>query len=428
MVQVCLDVVPAANEHRGNVTTRSTLTQPPSSETGFRCRSVVAAAILAVALASCGSGEGSTAGSDVPLPQGDLYEPPVPLEPAPAGTLIWAEKVTGIDDIQPPATVWRILYHSRSRDDRDIAVSGLAVVPSAKAPSEGRPVYAWAHGTVGLGDQCAPSREPRENLPPYGGMQVERGAVLVATDYEGLGTPGVPTSTVAAAEGHAVLDSIRAVADLPNVDALGDVVVAGHSQGGRAALIAAEIAPEYAPELELVGAVALAPGAELPTLVDYLATASPGPGIALIGAIGMRAAYPGLDLASMFTPSAIADVARIENECVDATVARYLSLATNDVIGHDPGTLPKLQALLADNSPGTVTAGVPVFLGHGDADQQVPVELSDRLRKKYCDLGDEVVSHVYRSTDHDAVIEDAMADAMAFIAARYDHEPATSDC
>src|SRR4029453_674633 len=137
-------------------------------------------------------------------------------------------------------------------------------------------------------DQCAPSHEIRQNLPPYGGLQIERGAVLVATDYEGLGTPGVPTSTVVLAEGRAVLDSIRAVAGLPNVGQLGDVMLAGHSQGGRAALFAAEIAPEYAPELRLVGALALAPGVELPALVDHL-VASPGAGIALIGAIGLRA-------------------------------------------------------------------------------------------------------------------------------------------
>ena len=219
----------------------------------------------------------------------------------------------------------------------------------------------------------------RENLPPYGGQQVERGAVLVATDYEGLGTPGVPTSTVAAAEGHAVLDSIRAVAELPNVGPLGNVMLAGHSQGGRAALVAAEIAPEYAPELHLVGALALAPGVELPALVDYL-VAPPGTGIVLIGAIGLRAGYPELDLSTVFTPSAVADIPRVENECVDDTFARYQSLTTTDVIRRAPSDLPDLQALLEANSPGAVAPAVPIFLGHGDADQQVPVELSGRLK------------------------------------------------
>ena len=103
------------------------------------------------------------------------------------------------------------------------------------------------HGTVGLGDECAPSHEVRDNLPPFGGQQIERGAVLVATDYEGVGTPGVPTFS-GVAEGQAMLDGVRAATALPNVGSIGAVVVAGHSQGGPAALFAAEIAPEYAPD------------------------------------------------------------------------------------------------------------------------------------------------------------------------------------
>ena len=66
---------------------------------------------------------------------GDLYSPPDPLDPAPPGTLIWAEEVGGLQ-LNPPASVWRMLYHSRSRDDRDIAVSGFAIVPTAAIPGE----------------------------------------------------------------------------------------------------------------------------------------------------------------------------------------------------------------------------------------------------------------------------------------------------
>ncbi len=391
--------------------------------------------LVAVAgvVGACGSSSPDASPTDsdasaasVPSPVGDLYQPPIPLEPAPPGTLIWAARVE-LPELRPPAAVWRILYHSRSRDDDDIAVSGFAVVPTAATPKAGRPVFAWAHGTVGLGDQCAPSHDVRENLPPYGGQQLERGAVIVATDYESLGTPGVPTSTVGLAEGHAVLDSIRAVAGLPNVGTLADVVLAGHSQGGRAALSAVEIAPTYSPELRLVGAVALAPGVELPALVGHLATSS-NAGLFLIGAIGLRAGYPELDLAGVFTPRAIKDVARVETECVDETVARYETLPTDEVISTDPGGVVGLQRILDENSPGRVAPAVSVFIGHGDADQQVPVALSGRLATKYCALGATVTRRVYRHQDHDAVIDAAADDAMAFITDRFDHRPATSTC
>ena len=149
----------------------------------------LAAVLVASALMTPPIADASTRSAGVPSPRGDLYEPPHPLPLAPPGTLIWAKKFKGLT-LNPPSTIWQILYHSRSRTGHDIAVSGFAIVPKAPAPDGDRPVYAWAHGTAGLGDQCAPSHKIRDNLPPFGGQQLERGAVLVATDYEGLGTPG----------------------------------------------------------------------------------------------------------------------------------------------------------------------------------------------------------------------------------------------
>ena len=380
-------------------------------------------------VATCGTSalaESSAKGPKVTAPPGDLYQPPKPLPAAPPGTLIWAKRVTGIP-LHPPATIWRILYHSRSREDHDIAVSGFAIVPKAPAPTGGRPVYAWAHGTVGLGDQCAPSHAVRDNLPPYGGQQIERGAVGVATDYEGLGTPGVPTFSVGLAEGRAVLDSVRAVAGLPNVGSLGDVVLAGHSQGGRAALFAGEIAARYAPDLHLVGVAALAPGVELPALVDYLAS-SPGKAVVLMGAIGLRAAYPDLDLTSVFTPTAISDIPRVETECVDTTVARYQPVPANQLISRQPSSVTEVERILEENSPGRMSPTVPIFIGHSEADEQVPVELSARLMSKYCALGATVIRRTYPGADHVGVVDAANDDVLAFIADRYDHRDAANSC
>lgn len=363
---------------------------------------------------------------DVPSPRGDFYQPPQPLEFGAPGTLIWAEIVDGLK-LQPPATIWRILYHSRDEQGRDIPVSGFAVVPTSRAPEDGRDVYGWAHGTVGLGDQCAPSHKIPDNLPPYGGLQVERGTVLVATDYAGLGTPGVPTQSDGGGEGQAVLDSVRAVESLPGVGAIDEVVLAGHSQGGPAVLFASEIAPVYAPELKLVGVVALAPGAELPELTNALAQ-SPSKGLVLIGAAGLRAAHPDVDLSAVLTPTAIADLPRVESECVDETVQRYETIPTGDILTRLPSSAPEINQLLEQNSPGSHSISVPVFLGHGDADQQVPVTLSDRLQDKYCALGVNVTKRTYNGVDHTGVIDAAAGDVLAFITARYEHGATVGDC
>ncbi len=386
----------------------------------------LAAVLVASAVTTAPIANASTASAGVPTPPGDLYAPPRPLPVAPPGSLIWAKQFKGLT-LNPPATIWRILYHSRSRTDHDIAVSGFAIIPTAPAPAGGRPVYAWAHGTAGLGDRCAPSHEIRDNLPPYGGQQLERGAVLVATDYQGLGTPGVPTGPVGRAEAHAVLDSIRAVAGLPDVGDLGDVVIAGHSQGGAAALLSAEQAPEYAPELDLVGVAALAPGVELAALVDHLAQ-SPFRGLDVIGAIGFDTAYPMLALSDVLTATTISEAAALETECTDAIVKRFRSLPASDVFVGVPSADADLKRVLDENSPGAITPPVPMFIGVGSADAQVPVTLSGQLGAKYCASGATLTRQVYPGEDHDGVIDAANDDMLAFLAARYEHEAALSTC
>lgn len=353
-----------------------------------------------------------------------FYTPPSPLPSAAPGDLIWSAPFKAV----PGANAWKVLYHSRAVDGSDIAVSGVIVAPTDAAPDGGRPVISWAHGTHGIADSCAPSRtgDMVSRLPSIGKL-IAQGYVVVATDYEGLGTPGPPTGPVGLAEAHAVLDSIRTVAALPGVGNLGKVVVAGHSQGGAAALLSAEQAPKYARELNLVGVAALAPGVELPALVDHLAD-SPSRGLAVIGANGFKAAYPKLALSDILTPKAIADTAAVQSECTDAIVERYRSLATNDVIKGVPTSSAELRRILEQNSPGAIAPHVPVFIGVGDADAQVPPALSEQLGAKYCANGATLTRHVYPGQDHDGVIDAANDDMLAFLTARYTQEPAVSDC
>ncbi len=139
-------------------------------------------------------------------------------------------------------------------------------------------------GTQGQGDQCAPSRmfptagqlrlaEPG-NPSNYGagvdsvGVNYEsafafaflaQGVRVFVTDYIGLGTPGVHTYVNRAEEAHAMLDGARAARALAQAGEDDPIALWGHSQGGGATAAATELAPEYAPELNLVGSYASAP-------------------------------------------------------------------------------------------------------------------------------------------------------------------------
>lgn len=69
--------------------------------------------------------------------------------------------------------------------------SGTVFVPNGQAPAGKWPVISWAHGTVGVGDRCAPSRNPYQGRHlQYLNHWISEGYAVVATDYAGLGTPG----------------------------------------------------------------------------------------------------------------------------------------------------------------------------------------------------------------------------------------------
>src|SRR5947208_1260634 len=83
------------------------------------------------------------------------------------------------------------------------------------------------------------------------------GYAVVRTDYQGLGTPGIHQYLVGTAEGRSTLDIVRAARKLDS-RVSGRTAIAGHSQGGHAALWGAALAPKWTPELNLRGTVAFA--------------------------------------------------------------------------------------------------------------------------------------------------------------------------
>src|SRR4051794_15468871 len=87
----------------------------------------------------------------------------------------------------------RLLYSSTDGIDgkTPTVVSGTYFEPKGDPPTDGWPVLAWAHGTTGLADICAPSVQARVMFEiKYLNRWLEQSFAIVATDYQGLGVPG----------------------------------------------------------------------------------------------------------------------------------------------------------------------------------------------------------------------------------------------
>src|SRR6202050_3955702 len=183
----------------------------------------------------------------------------------PPGTVIRSEPMA---TTLSGASAYRVLYRSTGLHDEPIAVSGVVIVPPGPPPPGGRPIVAWAHPTSGVVPRCAPSLAIFifQQIQGLRSM-VERGYVVAATDYPGLGTPGPHPYLVGVSEARAVIDSVRVAGALPGAGGGTRFVVWGHSQGGQAALFTGMIARTYAPELALLGVAAAAPATDLAALM-----------------------------------------------------------------------------------------------------------------------------------------------------------------
>ena len=381
----------------------------------------------------------SAVGAAGQVPKDDaFYAPPKPLAKAQPGTII---RSTSLGGAPAGARAWKVLYHSRAVDGRDIAVSGVVIAPAGAAPRGGRVVVTWAHGTSGLADLCAPSKQPDiatgaastsspagyGTVMPYVQTFLDAGYVVAATDYEGLGTPGLHPFGVGESEGRSVLDAARAARRLKAASAASKVLVLGHSQGGHAALFAGELAASYAPDLHVLGVVAEAPGVSVEQTLPLVARATFGNGFVVAAVEAFHAVYPQFDPAAILTPEALAQASIVDQKCSD-DVNVTLSRLPTPALAHDPLQIPALAAILHANTAGNRATAAPLLVVQGSADVFVPPAMTDGFVKKACAVGDTVDYRQYPGADHGGVINAAANDVTAWLADRVNDAAATSTC
>jgi pimeloyl-ACP methyl ester carboxylesterase len=251
--------------------------------------------------------------------------------------------------------------------------------------------------------------------------------VVAATDYQGLGTPGLARVAIGLAAGHAVLDAARAARQLPGAGAGGRVLLAGHSEGGHAALWAAELAHPYAPELQLGGVAALAPGADLPELVR-LAGARPAglASAAMYLVVAWSDAYQLPPSArSVLLPAGRAAVDRVRGSCVEGLAAGPPVAAVRPT---DLLTVAPWPALLERNTPGHTATQIPVLLAQGTNDERVAPASNRSLAARLCRAGDTVQLRPYPNVDHMGILDAAGNDLLAWLGDRLAGRPARSTC
>jgi acetyl esterase/lipase len=346
------------------------------------------------------------------------------------GTLLRSEPFT--KDVPAGAKGWRILYISTRSGIRALA-SAVVVVPEGSGAAW--PVIAWAHGTTGIVDGCAPSvlDKPFDHMPDIGAI-VREGWAYVGTDYPGLGTGGGHTYLVGADAARAVLDSVRAARQLEGINLSDRIVVWGHSQGGNSALWTGMRAIEFAPELQVIGVAAIAPASDLNGLVQASKSSMFGKIVSSYVIAAYAQAYQDVKVNDYvgFGPSIIAgDIAK---RCVAGyrtlfSVLETFLLPAEGIFRNDPTSGP-LGARLDENTPTNIVPS-PLLIAQGEIDDLVRPEVQKRYVNARCSAGQRIDYRTYPGQDHVSVVAPASPLAPELIQwtrDRFEGKPANNTC
>jgi hypothetical protein len=430
-----------------------------------RLLAAAVAASVAVALgagaapAAADSGQEVSRGVAIPV----FYNPPAQL-PAADGTLIRSEPLPLALSLPGltgplPGTATRIMYKSTDSNGQPVAVTGAYIEPTLPWTGGGpRPLVAVAEGTMGQGDQCAPSLNLENPLTlngetlsiGYDDLAIYRilatGAAVVVTDYVGLGTTDrLHTYVNRLDQAHALLDAARAAHAVSgaSITSASRVALYGYSQGGGASAAAAELQPGYAPDVDLVGTYAGAPPANLTQVIPGI------DGSALAGALGwsingFMQSDPALApiVAAHINAAGRAALADLSTMCVGDAILGYAFAASTQwttdgrslsaVIASEP----QLQAYLNQQRIGTLTPTSPVRVATGVEDDIVVHSQARQLAVDWCNkganvtyvpiilpnLGDKLL------TNHLAPLITDQGSAISWLTDRLSGRPAGSNC
>ena len=350
-----------------------------------------------------------------------FYDGPIP----PPGTTIESVPLDPAMSLTGAGPAYRVLYSTVDQHDQPAVSTGAVFLPPGPAPEGGFPVIAWAHGTVGLGDDCTPSalpRSPRDD--EYLSHWLNQGYAVVASDYAGLGTPGLMSYLNSVTTAHGVVDSVIAAHDM-GLPLSPEWAIVGQSQGGGAAVASARWATEFSAGtgLDYRGVVATGTPANIDNFVRQAGPALQLPELGPVAnaytayiLAAFREARPDLDINSVLTPEGLAAAERAETVCVRALTDELADLTPAAFFSAPLSSIPGMAEALYEYM-GTPSTGFdrPLFLGVGLLDRDVPPASTLAFYDQLVANNQNVTLRIYPEEDHSGTVLASMADSTPFL-------------
>lgn len=361
-----------------------------------------------------------TPAAEAKKPPLSFYKVPAAKLKGPHGSVIKQQRIAtkGLP-LSRVGKTYLVMYRSTLPNGKPTAVSGTVTIPKGKAPKGGFPVVAWAHGTTGIADVCAPTRlmyagKADGYTSSQGAQQtdwVKQGWAVTNTDYQGLGTAGMHPYLIGVSEGRSVIDSVLA-ARAVNKDVGKAWATVGHSQGGHASLWAASLGESWAPALDLKGVAPIAPANHIGEQGELIANIDSNPFGSLPALIvSAAAAELKLEPAAVFSEKVMALYPLIEQKC---DLREFNDIPLNEHWNPEFDT-KVVTDFLHENDPEDLAQSVPVLITQGTADNTVLPAFTDQLVADYEARGIDVTYTKLEGVNHvDAAKESRKVD-LAFL-------------
>ena len=318
-------------------------------------------------------------------------------------------------------------YKMKGINGKEVQANAMVFTPRTAAPVGGWPIVAWAHGTTGVADICAPSRNAMNSaIQGMIAKLLAEGFVVVAPDYEGLGESSgqeIHPFLNVKSEGYSITDAVVATHQWLGAKASSKWMSIGHSQGGQAALGAAQYAARA--NLNYKGTVAVAPASNLGMILKGGEGSVTGeaPNIqipvyaqldtytALITA-GLKNPHPSTDYSQVFQKPTDQIAAQAESVCADdlgnlfgQAMGQYAAI--NKTLAGYPRTVPNFLGLPVvktfidtESKPLSVLVTTPITIYQGGADTTVPKVATDTLIGDATKLGTKIQYNTNLTWDH----------------------------
>ncbi len=349
------------------------------------------------------------------LPADDpFYLPPAGYQHAVPGTVLRSRDVelAFLGLIPQSITATQLLYRTTDMNGNPEATVTTVIVPAEVAPGQTCPLLSYQCAIDAMTSRCFPSYALRRRAKALGSLAqlellliaaaVAEGWAVSVPDHEGLqGLWGAPYEP-----GYRVLDGIRAALSSERIALSPSAPIGlwGYSGGGLASAWAAEMSGEYAPELDIVGAVLGSPVGDLGHTFRRL-NGSLLSGLPAMVVAALVHTYPDLDkvIKEHADDEGRAVLERLEQMTTVGAVVRMAGKDLGDYLDEpleDILSTPEVTYVFENIKLGAAVPVPPVLIVQAVHDYLIDVNDIDALADAYSAGGASVTYHRDNFNEH----------------------------